>query len=349
MSYDDKIFRELEARNRESTRIEREKFVRGAETVRNNNAANPEDFRGTGIVPDDQIDKDIKKSQQLDKKFSKPGFVASALELVVNQGIDSGFFFSPAKHGDMIESIDTSKYDDYVNRVDTAATIHCANGKELTFALDLYSGDDPEKAMQKIARSSNIEESNLFAGFTEIRYYEDSKGKRRVRNIPRYCIGVDKEGILSAVDTIGGTGNLFQTTSMAEIKFKMLYEMSQQNELYTSYMYEYADNFEEQAENDTDFKQACDTMQDLDNIYLRELEEAKKSLGPEYSKLSIEEIAEQFMKQDSTFETIVEATKNLMEDKDSQEQEKEPQRARQSGKRILEALKRLVSPKSTAA
>ena len=69
----------------------------------------------------------------------------------------------------------------------------------------------------------------------------------------------------------------------------------------------------------------------------------------DFNKLSIEEIAEQFMKQDSTFETIVEATKNLMEDKDSQEQEKEPQRARQSGKRILEALKRLVPPKSTAA
>lgn len=341
MARDDAFFRAMERNNRRETRDGRTQFVKEAEEARDNDAADPNDFRGTGLVPDAQINADIKKAQELEEKYGKPGFIASALELVVNRGIDTGAFFSIASQDGVIESINTSKYDDYINRVDTAATIHHSKAPDLTFAIDLYSGDDGKKALQKIARSSNRIGSNIFAGFTEIRYYEDSNGKKRLKNVPRYCIGVDQESILAAVDTIDGTGNLFQTTNMDEIRFKMLYEMSQQNGLYTNYLYEYADNFETQAEKDPDFQQAISTMQTLDNLYLQELDDAKKKLGPAYSKLGINAIAKQFMQKDKTFKTIVNATEALMADKEGQAQEKNAMRARQGGRRILQALKRI--------
>ena len=345
MGYDDEFFRQLEKRNRSVVRRGRTEFVQQAERQRDNNAADPEDFRGTGIVPDAQITRDVQKARQLEQKFGKPGFIASALELVVNQGVDSGYFFTTTGQNDKIESIDTSKYDDYINRVDTAATIHRADGTDLTFAIDLYSGNDPEKAIQKIAQSSNSNGSSIFAGFTEIRYYEDSKGQKRLRNVPRYCIGVDKESIFAAVDAVGDTGNLLQTMDMAEIRFKMLYEMSQQNGLFTNYLYEYSDNFGAQAQGDTDFQQALEAMQTLDNIYLHELEDAKRSLGKAYKDMPIDEIAKAFMKKDDTFKAIVKATERLIEDKENQEEETQPRRARLSGARILEALRRLVPPK----
>lgn len=349
MTFDDKFFNELERRGKKATQNGRTEYVKKAEAARAHNAVKPEEFRGTGIVSDAQIDKDIAKADELEQKYDKPGFIASALELVVNEGIDSGSFFTPTEEGDTIESINTCKYDDYINRVDTAATIHRANGEDLTFALDLYTGDEPEKALGKIARSSNEPDSNIFAGFTEIRYYEDSKGKKRMRHIPRYCIGVDKESTFAAVDEVGNVENLFQTTSMTTVKFKMLYEMSQQNALYEDYLYEYQDDFEAQANGDNEFQEALHAIEELDSIYQRELERAKKALGPAYTKLSIDEIAKQFKSKDKTFKTIVEATEKLSKDKQEQESETIALRARKSGKRIVQAFQRLVPPKPSTS
>ena len=348
MAFDDQFIRAMERKGKKETRQGRSEFVKKAEIARENNAADPADFLGTGIVPDAQIQQDIQTATDCEQRFGKPGYIASALELVVNEGIDSGSFFSPVENGDTIESIDTSKYDDYINRVDTAATIHRANGEDLTFAIDLYSGDEPEKALQKIAKSSNVAGSNIFAGFTEIRYYEDQNGKKRLRNVPRYCIGVDKESIFAAVDEVGGIKNYFQTTGMPSVKFKMLYEMSQQNALYEQYLYEYQDDFESQADGDNEFQKALHTMEDLDSIYQRELGMAKRDLGPAFQKLSIDEIAKHFMSEDSTFKTIVKATEKLTKEKDKEEEEGkeiDAKQARRSGRRILEAFKRLASPK----
>lgn len=362
-NYDRFFTKNLENEEKEKKNEEKEKnkeartdFVNNAKAARDEQAAKPDEFRGKGIYTDGEIDQDITTAENLAKIFKKSKderFIASALELVMESGIQDRVFFTPQK-GDTIESIKTSEYDDYANRVDTAATIHRANGEDLTFALDLYSGTELKKALDKISVASHIDSKHNrtshpdFAGFTEISYYEDAK-KRKARkiNVPRYTIGMDKESIFAAVDEINGSGNLFSTVSINEIKFKILYEMSLQNELYSSYLYDYEDS-DAYTDSDTDFKQRKSDMEELDKIYLQGLASAKENLGEEYEDLTYEQIAAEFRKKDRVFNTIIRATETIRREKDKEQIDfNDPgnlSKAKKTGERIFDALHRITTP-----
>lgn len=355
MGFQDRFFRDLERNSARKSEQTRTNFVNNAEAARNAAAVKPDDFRGEGIYTDEEIDHDNTTTALLAKKYQKPlqeRFIASALELVVERGIQQGRFFSP-QEGDTIESINTSKYDDYANRVDAAATIHRADGEDLTFALDLYSGTELEKALEKISVASHVDSKHRrtshpdFAGFTEISYYEDINGKARKINVPRYTIGMDKKSIFAAVDEIGGSGNLFSTVGINEIKFKMLYEMSKQNELYSSYLYDYEDS-DAYTGSDAEFEQRKSDMEELDSIYLRELESVKEKLGPAYAKLDYDQIAAEFRKKDQVFDTIIRATKKIQAEKEKEEidfdKPENLSKAKKTGARIFATLKRLTTP-----
>lgn len=361
--YDRFFIKNLENEEKEKENEEKEKnkqartdFVNNAKAARNEHAAKPDEFRGEGIYTDGEIDQDITTAERLVKIFKRSKeerFIASALELVVESGIQDRVFFTPQK-GDTIESIKTSEYDDYANRVDTAATIHRANGEDLTFALDLYSGTELKKALDKISVASHVDSKHNrtshpdFAGFTEISYYEDKNGKARKINVPRYTIGMDKESIFAAVDEINSPGgNLFSTVSINEIKFKMLYEMSKQNELYSSYLYDYEDS-DAYTDSDTEFKQRKSDMEELDKIYLQGLASVKKDLGAEYEDLTYEQIATEFRKKDRVFNTIIRATETIRREKDKEQIDfNDPQnieKAKKTGERIFDALQRITTP-----
>lgn len=358
MGPQDRFFRDLERNVTRKSEQARTDFVNNAEAARNAAAVKPDDFRSKGIYTDQEIDQDKATAALLAKKFQRPvqeRFLASALELVVERGIKQGRFFSP-QQGDTIESINTSKYDDYANRVDAAATIHRADGEDLTFALDLYSGTELGKALEKISVASHIDSNHNrtshpdFAGFTEISYYEDKNGKARKINVPRYTIGMDKESIFAAVDEIDGSGNIFSTVGINEIKFKMLYEMSKQNELYSSYLYDYEDS-NAYTYPDAEFEQRKSNMEELDSIYLRELESVKEKLSEEYAELDYDEIAAEFRKKDQVFDTIISATEKIQTEKEKDgidfNKPENLSKAKKTGNRIFAALKRLTAPTTT--
>ena len=281
-----------------------------------------------------EVADDERYVQHTESRFDEdPSYQAKGLEHFIQFGIAQGRLLNDPENNDYLtDQIWVTRYDDLRNRLDTAATVHVfpeaspdGEEHEITFGLDLTTNPSPDVIRRKLLVGTNDPNVDLPAGFSQIKYYRDADGFRSKREcIPRYCIGISSAGVDDLLDdiTIDSSGNIRIRSQGAEAvpSFKILYEMSKQNELFESPLYQKEDSDALTPEEE----QALRNMEILDNIYLKELERIAKLLPPwattgaidRNGKIDIQKIAENFMagdERDETFTSVIATTEDLMQ------------------------------------
>ncbi len=328
MSFENRFDRALE----QQRRAENERKANFLESAAAHNTPELSDFADSTEHQQD-LQADERYVQYTESRFDEdPSYHAKGLEHFIQFGIAQGRLINdPENNSYLSEPIWVTRYDDLRNRIDTAATIHVfpeaspdGEEHELSFGLDLTTNPSPDVIRRKLLVGSNDPSADYPAGFSRIKYYRDTDGFRSKRTcIPRYCIGISSTGVDDLLDDINidRSGNIMiRNGAEAVPSFKILYEMSKQNELFETPLYQ-----KEDAETLSDEEeQALRDMEILDNIYLKELTRISAKLPPwatsgcigKDGKPDIEEIAQKFMSgedQDETFTSVIATTEDLMQ------------------------------------
>ena len=296
-------------------------------------------------VHQEHLESDKKYVAKRQRSFeSRKPYHALAIEHLIQFGIGRGRLLSdPKGHKYHAESIWPTTFDDISNRVDAAFFLHSpaeGNASHQDFdcpvALDITTSPDEKVIREKILLSSNDTELGYHVGFTDIRYCRDTKGERTHQTfVPKYCIGMDKASVDSFLEhtkvSENGTPNYDRGTA-ALASFKILYEITKQNELFVAPLAHKYDDGEELSDEE---RMAMDRLDNVDAIYYAELQRLIDDLPP-YIKLAlgkpnkkgtydIEQVAALFMKEggdfeDKTFTAIVKTTEELYEGFEESEQ-----------------------------
>ena len=266
---------------------------------------------------------------------SRKPYQALAIEHLIQFGIGRGRLLSdPRDYRYYAEPIWPTRFDDISNRVDAAFFLHSlaeGNASHQDFncpvALDITTSPDENVIREKILLSSNDTDLGYHVGFTDIRYCRDTAGERTHQTlVPKYCIGMDKTSVDNFLEhtTVpeNGTPNYDRGTA-ALASFKIIYEISKQNELFIAPLAHKYNNDENISNEEQIIMDRLDTV---DAIYYAELQRLTKELPP-YIKLAlgkpekdgsydINKIAALFMKkggdfEDKTFTAIVNTTEKL--------------------------------------
>ncbi len=323
MSFESRLNYELE----QSRHRENEEKAKRLENASRINTPDLSSFASSAEHPHWQADQSYVENAETN--FStEHGYHAKALETLVQFGVSQGQLLNdPTGESYVTEPVWTTRYDDIRNRIDAAATVHLLDTEEeeteteLTFGLDLTTNPDPDVIRSKILIGSN-NKSDLPAGFSTIKYYQDIDGRQGVRTfVPRYCIGISRESVDDYLDNLtidrNGVPHLRRGNEPVP-SFKILYEMSHQNELFEGPLYQKLDDGtiteEEQA--------ALHRMELLDNIYIKELSRIAKTL-PAYltsdcmdkqGHIDTDKVAQKFLsgeELDQTFASIISVTEQL--------------------------------------
>ena len=275
---------------------------------------------------------------------SRKPYHALAIEHLIQFGIGRGSLLNdPKSRKYHAESIWPTRFDDISNRVDAAFFLHSpaeGNASRQDFdcpvALDITTSPDEKVIREKILLSSNDTELGYHVGFTDIRYCRDKSGERTHQTlVPKYCIGMDKTSVDNFLEHTNvpenGTPNYDRGTA-ALASFKIIYEISKQNELFVAPLAHKYENDEEMSDEE---QMIMDRLDTVDAIYYAELQRLTKELPP-YIKLAlgkpnedgtydIEQVAALFMKkggdfEDKTFTAIVDTTEKLYQGFEDSEQ-----------------------------
>ena len=290
-----------------------------------------DDFADSPEHPDWQQDK--KYVAYTESRFDEEhGYHAKALEHFIQFGIAQGQILSSPDNGSYLtEQVWVTRYDDIRNRLDTAATMHVfpeaspdGEEHEITFGFDLTTNPSPDVIRQKLLVGTNDPTAHLPAGFSQLKYYRDVNGIRgRQDCIPRYCIGIGSDSVDDLLDDtqIDRSGNIKIRNGAGNVpSFKILYEMSKQNELFEGPLYQK----EDEGTLTDEEEQALRDMEALDGIYLRELDRIARQLPPwalrnctdKNGKPDVEKVAHHFMDgedRDETFASVIATTEDLMQ------------------------------------
>ena len=336
----------------QNTRAENAAKAKQLESAAAHNVPTLEDFR----TPENsrQIDADIRYVEGTERRFSQDEeatYHAKAFEHIFQLSVAQGRWLNdPENDSYRAEAIPPTKYDDFRNRIDVAATVHIpgeqsdsGEDEEYTFGIDLTTSTDAATIRKKILHASNDPNFDGPVGFSQLRYYRDSAGHTGSKAlIPRYCIGVSRS---SVDDVLLGTelrgGQIHHQSRDYLQQFKILHEMSAQNELFETPLYAKADDgtiTEEESE-------ALAAIEQLDRIYLTERSRIAK-LMPQWATsgaidkkghVDLKKIAENIIEQDQdrTFTTILEETERLsldaLDSPDRLQQEADRYKRRQTG------------------
>lgn len=281
-------------------------------------------------------DKEYVARNQRNFEYSKSAddqYHPKAIEYLVQFSINNGnLFYDEENESYTADSIWPTEFDDYSNRVDAAFFLRSSDFK-CPVAFDITTKPDESGVREKILISSNDKNLGYPVGLTDIRYCRDEDGDLSWQTrVPKYCVGVDKRTIddtleRSSVPEFGGLN--IDKGQTALISFKILYEMSAQNQLFiTPLMDEYSNGGGELTKEEN---------QDLDNlgaiglITQQELRRLTKelpsdiqlALGPadENGEYDPDKVANLFIDRnsafrDKTFATIVKVTQSIQKDLD---------------------------------
>ncbi len=308
-----------------------------------------EDFRSQ--VDSREIASDTHYVEGTESRFGtdeESTYHAKAFEHIFQLNVTQGRWLNdPESDSYHAEAIPVTKFDDYRNRIDIASTVHIpgeqsdsGEDEEYTFGIDLTTSTDPNTIRKKILHASNDPNFDGPVGFSQLKYYRDSAGHIGQKTlIPRYCIGVSRS---SVDDILLGTelrgGQIHHQSRDYLQQFKILHEMSAQNELFETPLYAKDDAgtiTEEESE-------ALAAIEQLDRIYLTERERIAK-LMPQWATsgaidkkghYDLQKIAQNIIEQDGdrTFATILETTEMLaldsVDDPDALKAESEKYRRR---------------------
>ena len=214
-------------------------------------------------------------------------FRAKALEALTVIRINQGAWFNdPANNTYTAEATATNDVDDIGNCTDVMVTVRTSEESpaqvdaDLPFGIDVTTTNDPDKITSKLLVSTNNPRINLPVGFTELKYYKNLKGEIGSMVMPRYCIGIGSnhvDDILEMTD-IDPDNRVTLRGSDSTVRFKILYEMSLQNQLFEAPLYHQEDSETISDEHQKLLRQ----MEQLDAIYVTELTKLAKKL-PEYA------------------------------------------------------------------
>ena len=326
MSFESRIDREMEQSRRRENERKTEQLSAAVDLL----TPKLSDFADSPAHPDWQRDQAY--VDRTEAHFNEePGYHAKALEHIIQYGIAQGRILSdPTGESYQTAPIWTTRFDDISNRIDAAATVYPSESEDgssesnsgITFGIDLTTNPDPDTIRRKILVGSNSARE-LPAGFSQIVYYRDPNGERSQRSyIPRYCIGLDSESVDSYLDGLtidrNGVPHVRQGTD-AVPSFKILYEMSRQNELFESPLYQKLDD----GIATPDEQIALSRMEQLDNIYLQELDRIAKTLPEWLTKqcltksgtIDVPKVATYLSTgedADQTFTNIIQTTESLL-------------------------------------
>lgn len=336
----------------QNTRTENAAKTKQLEKIAAHNIPTLEDFR----TPENsaQIDADTRYVEETERRFShdeESTYHAKAFEYIFQFNVSQGRWLNdPENDSYHTEAIVPTKYDDYRNRIDIAATVHIpgeqsdsGEDEDHTFGIDLTTSTDSETIRKKILYASNDPNFDGPVGFSQLKYYRDAAGHTGAKTlIPRYCIGVSRSSVDDILLGVELRGGQIQHQSRGPLQqFKILHEMAAQNELFEGPLYEKDDagtiSDEERA--------ALSSIEQLDRIYLNERERIARLLPPwatngaidKKGHVDLDKIAQNiiFEDQDRTFETILRETERLsldsLDDSSRLKQEADRYKRRHSG------------------
>ena len=336
----------------QNTRTENAAKAKQLEKIAAHNIPTLEDFR----TPENsrQIDADTRYVEGTERRFSpdeESTYHAKAFEHIFQLNVAQGRWLNdPENDSYRTEAIVPTKYDDYRNRIDIAATVHIpgehsdsGEDEDYTFGIDLTTSTDPDTIRKKILYASNDPDFDGPVGFSQLKYYRDAAGHTGSKKlIPRYCIGVSRSSVDDVLLGVELRGGQIKHQSRGPLQqFKILHEMAVQNELFETPLYEKDDN----GTITDDEREALSAIEQLDRIYLNERERLAKLL-PQWATagainkkghIDLNKIAENIISedQDRTFEAILRETDSLsldsLDNPSRLKQEADRYKRRQSG------------------
>jgi hypothetical protein len=164
---------------------------------------NPEDFRD--IYGDKNVDSDIQYVEKAEEFFRKKFDQDSDVEQQMHKlgKIFEAIIFQHAElsnwFGENATTIETSRFDDIKNGVDTLVEFEEGNSSShLALAIDVTSSSSTRKKFERI--ESEINEGHL----AEIKYFvSEHMGTLRGHkaNVPRVVIGADRKTVCNVINT----------------------------------------------------------------------------------------------------------------------------------------------------
>ena len=252
-------------------------------------------------------------------------FRAKALEAVTVIRINQGAWFNdPADNTYFAEATPTNGDDDISNCSDVMVTLHTTEDSpaqteaDLPFSIDVTTTNDPDKITSKLLVGTNDPGVSLPVGFTRLKYYKHPDGQIGNMVMPRYCIGISSQSvddILEMTDERPDKSFSFGGSDLTT-RFKILYEMSLQNQLFEGPLYYQEDSGTLSDEHEKLLRQ----MEQLDAVYVTELTKLAKRL-PDFATrgtdFDLQKIALNLQKGqfgddgDETFRMICEQTERI--------------------------------------
>lgn len=185
-------------------------------------------FKGHKFYDDAEIDKDIKRCEELEAIFHKDISEEQNERHVMGQAAEYTFRSAMEKYAWLAENIKmlvTSQYDDYVRGIDSIAQIDLGPSKfeHLGFAVDFTT--DPDKAGEKLRRTFDDLDQGRTAA---VKYFQSEKtGMLKNFKVPRLVIGAGQESLerLSAYASEILNGSAISESVEQEIRndpFKMV-------------------------------------------------------------------------------------------------------------------------------
>ena len=281
-------------------------------------------------------DKEYVARNQRNFEYSKSAddqYHPKAIEYLVQFSINNGnLFYDEENESYTADSIWPTEFDDYSNRVDAAFFLRSSDFK-CPVAFDITTKPDESGVREKILISSNDKNLGYPVGLTDIRYCRDEDGDLSWQtHVPKYCVGVDKRTIDDTLErsSVPEFGDLkIDKEQTALISFKILYEMSAQNQLFiTPLMDEYSNGGGELTkEENQDFDNlgtiGLITQQELRRLTKELPSDIQLALGPadENGEYDPDKVANLFIDHDSafrdkTFSTIIKVTQSIQKDLD---------------------------------
>ena len=217
------------------------------------------DFKA--VRNNNEVDSDIRYLEDRKKDFGGKGWLADQLESISSHGFvdDEWLGNIPGKTGrapfevsPVYTAVDSTgnPYDDVVNRIDYAVSIHPTDGQEESIiGFDVTLNNDA--LTDKLFRTTNDERKSLPFGFSglDYGYLPDETMLPKMQNIPRYCVtmNLDEETaknykhhydfLMSKEAKTAKTERTMESLNYlkrfnAKARFEVLSEVFAQNELF---------------------------------------------------------------------------------------------------------------------
>ena len=286
-----------------------------------------------------KIDSAVKYTEAAASRFEHTNAepYAHFVENLVRRKVNNGFWLSnPEDHTYTARAIVPSTYDDYRNRFDMALSVNIKGeasptkqDEKLFFGFDLTTSTTPDIIRKKILHASNDPEFDAPLGFSQMEFLieKDSTEPRKVGPIPRYCIGIGHHAINHALDhTVLMPGKISMPDPEYLQQFKILDEMSAQNELYEMELYQKEDDGSITPEE----SQLLKNISLIDHVFIKERERIAGKLPPYITegakkpngKYDIARITKNIVEkdQDKTYITILETAHKIVDDFDDDPQ-----------------------------